>query len=71
MLLEHSLGRRDLARVVESAVTATLREAADAGRRRHAPPPREFTAAVLRNLSWLRWAQSPEDEETASYEWGV
>jgi 3-isopropylmalate dehydrogenase len=70
MLLELALGRRDLARVVESAVAATLRElrTPDVGGRAGTA---EFTAAVVRNISWLRWAQSPEDQETASYEWGV
>ena len=30
----------------------------------------EFTAAVRRNLDWVRWSHAaPEDE--ASYEWGV
>ena len=52
MLLEHSLGRPDLATT------------------------EEFTGMVHQNLSWLRWAQSPDeqdeqDEKTASYGWGV
>jgi 3-isopropylmalate dehydrogenase len=70
MLLDHALGRRDLARVVESAVAATLRDVRtpDIGGDARTS---QFTAAVVRNISWLRWAQSPEDQETASYEWGV
>jgi 3-isopropylmalate dehydrogenase len=72
MLLEHSLGRPDLARVVEAAVAATLREARtpDIG---GSATTAEFTRAVHRNLSWIRWAYSPEDqdEKAASYGWGV
>ena len=70
MLLDHALGRRDLARVVESAVAATLRDlrTPDVGGTARTA---EFTAAVVRNISWLRWAQTPEDQETASNEWGV
>jgi 3-isopropylmalate dehydrogenase len=70
MLLDRALGRRDLARVVQAAVVATLRDVRTpdiGGNARTA----EFTSAVVRNISWLRWAQSPEDQETASYEWGV
>jgi 3-isopropylmalate dehydrogenase len=70
MLLDHALGRRDLARVVESAVATTLRDVRTpdvGGSARTA----DFTEAVLRNVSWLRWAHSPEDQEAASYEWGV
>jgi 3-isopropylmalate dehydrogenase len=70
MLLDLALGRRDLARVVESAVSATLREVRtpDIG---GSARTSDFTDAVVRNISWLRWAQSPEEQETASYEWGV
>ena len=72
MLLEHSLGRPDLARVVEAAVAATLRDVRtpDIG---GTATTEEFTGMVHQNLSWLRWAHSPEepDEKTASYGWGV
>jgi len=69
MMLELSFGRAELARSVEAAVMATLRElrTPDLGGR---ATTAEFTAAVRRNLDWLRWSHpSPEDE--ASYEWGV
>ena len=69
MMLELSFGRAELARSVEAAVMATVRElrTPDLGGR---ATTAEFTAAVRRNLDWLRWSHpSPEDE--ASYEWGV
>ncbi len=69
MMLELSFGRAELARSVEAAVMATLRElrTPDLGGR---ATTTEFTAGVRRNLDWLRWSHpSPEDE--ASYEWGV
>lgn len=70
MMLERALGRPDLARVVESAVAASLREVRtpDIG---GTATTGEFTEAVVRNISWLRWAHAPEEPETASYEWGV
>jgi len=73
MLLEHSLSRPDLARIVESAVNVTLRDVrtTDVGGK---ATTREFTDAVHRNLSWLRWAHTPAEDETeatASSEWGV
>lgn len=71
MMLEHALNRADLARIVESAVAVTLREVrtADVGGK---ATTREFTEAVHRNLSWLRWSHTPEEEESpASSEWGV
>lgn len=69
MMLELSFGRAELARSVEAAVMATLRElrTPDLGGR---ATTAEFTAAVRRNLDWLRWSHAaPEDEP--SYEWGV
>jgi 3-isopropylmalate dehydrogenase len=73
MLLEHSLNRPDLARIVESAVNVTLRDVRtpDIG---GTATTQEFTEAVHRNLSWLRWAHTPAEDEsgaTASSEWGV
>jgi 3-isopropylmalate dehydrogenase len=73
MMLEHSLHRSDLARIVESAVNVTLRDVRtpDVGGK---ATTREFTEAVHRNLSWLRWAHTPAEDETgatASSEWGV
>jgi 3-isopropylmalate dehydrogenase len=72
MLLEHSLGRPDLARVVEAAVAATLREVRTPDIGGDATTA-DITGMVHRNLSWLRWAHSPEeqDEKTPSYGWGV
>jgi 3-isopropylmalate dehydrogenase len=69
MLLEHSLGRADLARAVEAAVVATLRDTRtpDVG---GTATTREFTAGVMRNLSWLRW-DTPASEDIASSEWAV
>jgi len=69
MMLEQSFNRGELARSVEAAVMATLREVRtpDLGGRNTTA---EVTAAVRRNLEWMRWSHaSPEDE--ASYEWGV
>ena len=69
MMLELSFNCAELARSVEAAVMATLREVRtpDLGGR---ATTAEFTAAVRRNLEWLRWSHaSPEDEP--SYEWGV
>jgi len=69
LLLEHSLGRRDLARAVEAAVKTTLRElrTPDIG---GSATTRQFTEGVLRNLAWLRWAHEPEEEAPAS-DWAV
>jgi 3-isopropylmalate dehydrogenase len=69
MMLELSLNRAELARSVEAAVMATLREVRtpDLGGR---ATTTEFTAAVRRNLDWLRWSH-PSPEEEPSYEWGV
>jgi 3-isopropylmalate dehydrogenase len=67
MMLEYTLQRPDLARAVEAAVAATLREVrtpdigGDAG-------TAEVTAAVLRNLSWA-WSDADRDE--AASEWAV
>src|SRR5262245_60020394 len=69
MMLELSLNRVELARSVEAAVMATLKEVRTPDLGGQATTA-EFTAAVRRNLEWLRWSHAaPEDE--ASYEWGV
>ena len=68
MMLEYTLARPDLARAVEAAVAATLRECRTpdiGGKARTA----EFTAAVLRNLSWARWSDGDGDEGAS--EWAV
>jgi 3-isopropylmalate dehydrogenase len=65
MLLEHSLGRADLARAVEAAVLATLRDTRtpDVG---GSATTREFTAGVVRNLAWLRWDSSINEDARSS-----
>jgi 3-isopropylmalate dehydrogenase len=70
MLLEHSLDRADLARVVEAAVAATLRElrTPDVG---GSATTREFTAGVHRNLAWLRWAGVDAEDAAAASDWAV
>jgi 3-isopropylmalate dehydrogenase len=68
LLLEYALKRPDLARVVEASVAAALRETRtpDIGGRASTA---EFTAAVQRHLSWLRYVDVPSAE--ASSEWAV
>jgi 3-isopropylmalate dehydrogenase len=68
MMLEHTLARRDLARAVEAAVAATLLEVRtpDIGGKARTS---EFTAAVLRNLSWACWSDAGGDEGAS--EWAV
>jgi 3-isopropylmalate dehydrogenase len=70
LLLEHALERPDLARAVEAAVAATLRElrTPDVG---GTATCREFTAAVHRNLAWPRWAEASHGDEPAATEWAV
>jgi 3-isopropylmalate dehydrogenase len=70
MLLEHGLKRPDLARVVEQAVFTALKDVRTPDLDGHATTA-EFTAAVHRHMSWLRWAQDAETEQTAPAEWGV
>ncbi len=68
MMLEYTLARPDLARAVEAAVLAALREVRtpDIGGKARTS---EFTAAVLRNLSWARWSDGDSDEGAS--EWAV
>ena len=68
MMLEYTLARPDLARAVEAAVLAALREVRtpDIGGKARTS---EFTAAVLRNLSWARWSDGDGDEGAS--EWAV
>ncbi|HLA76857.1 MAG TPA: 3-isopropylmalate dehydrogenase [Vicinamibacteria bacterium] len=70
MLLEHGLKRPDLARTVEEAVVATLREVRtpDIG---GSASTREFTAAVHTNLSRAGRTQAVPEDVLASYDWGV
>jgi hypothetical protein len=59
-----------MARALEAAVVTTLRDVRtpDIGGR---ATTAEFTAAVHRNFSWLRWEHSPEDPGPGSFEWAV
>jgi 3-isopropylmalate dehydrogenase len=70
MMLEHALARPDLARAVETSVFGALREVRtpDIG---GSASTADFTAAVHRQLSWRRWQDLPEDEQTPATEWGV
>jgi 3-isopropylmalate dehydrogenase len=70
MLLEHALGRADLARLVEEAVASALREARtpDIG---GSATTAELTALVHRHLAWLRDTGSAAEGSLMSYEWGV
>jgi 3-isopropylmalate dehydrogenase len=69
MMLEHAFERPDLARAVEAAVAASLRElrTPDVGGQ---ATTTEFTASIHGQLAWLQRTQASE-EETAPYEWGV
>jgi 3-isopropylmalate dehydrogenase len=69
MLLEHGLGRPDLARLVEEAVAGALREARTPDIGGNATTL-EVTALVHRHLGWLRESGAPEGN-VMSYEWGV
>jgi 3-isopropylmalate dehydrogenase len=70
LMLEHALGRPDLARAVEGSVFGALREVRtpDIG---GSATSAEFTAAVHRHLSWRRWQDVTEDEQAPASEWGV
>jgi 3-isopropylmalate dehydrogenase len=70
LMLEHAFRRPQLARAVESAVTAALREMRppDVG---GSATTTELTDAVLRHLKWARWSADPEEEPAAHADWGV
>jgi 3-isopropylmalate dehydrogenase len=71
LLLEHALGQPALARAVEAATVAALREARtpDVG---GSASTADVTEAVLRHLSWARSsAEAEEQEATVTTEWGV
>lgn len=70
MMLEHAFKRPDVARLVETAVGAALREARtpDIG---GSATTTELTGLVHRHLDWLRYAEPTADEMTMSNEWGV
>ncbi len=67
LMLDHAFARPDLAHLVDTAVAAALREVRtpDVG---GCATTAEFTAAVHRNLSWLRWSDA---EEEHSFDWAV
>ncbi len=69
LLLEHALRRPQMARAVESAAVAALRElrTPDVGGR---ATTEQVTEAVLKHLQWSRWSHEGE-EEPAPAEWGV
>ncbi len=70
LLLEHSLGRPDLARAVEAAVATSLRElrTPDLG---GSATTAELAAAVRRHLGWLRYSDSVTSPEPAASDWAV
>ena len=69
MMLEHVFRRPQMARAVEKAMVAALREARTPDIGGNATTT-ELTDAVLRNLSWSRWSNDIE-EEAVGAEWGV
>jgi 3-isopropylmalate dehydrogenase len=69
MLLEHVLRRPQMARAVEKAMTAALREVRTPDIGGHATTS-ELTEAVLRHLAWARWSSDIEEEPVGA-EWGV
>ncbi len=68
LLLEIALARPDLARAVERAVEAALRDVRtpDLG---GSATTAEFVRAVQAHLAWTRWSDSPV--QPAATEWGV
>jgi 3-isopropylmalate dehydrogenase len=68
LMLDHAFGRRDLGRVVENAVMATLRDVRtpDVG---GSHTTAQFAEAVHRHLSWSRWSDVDEPHHAA--DWGV
>jgi 3-isopropylmalate dehydrogenase len=69
LLLEHGLRRPQLARAVEAAAVAALRELRTPDVGGHATTE-QVTDAVLRHLAWSRWAADPA-EEAVGADWGV
>ena len=67
MMLDHAFARPDLGHLVETAVAAALRDVRtpDIG---GTATTAEFTAAVHRSLSWLRWSDVGEER---SFDWAV
>ena len=69
MMLEHSFRRPDLARGIEDAVSATLREVRTPDVGGNASTG-DVTTEVMWNLSWLRWADVADDDATRT-DWAV
>ena len=69
MMLEHALRRPQMARAVEAAAVAALRERRTPDVGGHATTE-QVTDAVLRHLSWSRWTSESEEEPVAA-DWGV
>ena len=69
LMLEHALRRPQMARAVEAAAVAALRELRTPDVGGHATTE-QVTDAVVRHLSWSRWSTDTEEEPVAA-EWGV
>jgi 3-isopropylmalate dehydrogenase len=69
LLLEHALRRPQMARAVEAAAVAALRELRTPDVGGHATTE-QVTDAVVRHLSWSRWSTDTE-EEPVTADWGV
>jgi 3-isopropylmalate dehydrogenase len=69
LMLEHALRRPQMARAVEAAAVAALRESRTPDVGGHATTE-QVTDAVLRHLSWSRW-QVDAEEEPVGVDWGV
>ena len=68
-MLEHAFRRPQMARAVEAAAIAALRELRTPDVGGHATTE-QVTDAVVRHLSWSRWSTDAE-EEPVTADWGV
>ena len=69
LMLEHAFRRPQMARAVEAAAIAALRELRTPDVGGHATTE-QVTDAVVRHLSWSRWSADAE-EEPVTADWGV
>jgi 3-isopropylmalate dehydrogenase len=69
LMLEHALRRPQMARAVEAAAVAALRELRTPDVGGHATTD-QVTEAVVKHLSWSRWSTDTEEEPVAA-DWGV
>jgi 3-isopropylmalate dehydrogenase len=69
LMLEHALRRPQMARAVEAAAVAALRELRTPDVGGHATTD-QVTDAVVKHLSWSRWSTDTEEEPVGA-EWGV